>query len=111
MQDELEIAGQRGFDRGAAELAVALGGMGIADREERTGHCDRIIHSCAPADAPVVDVAAGIARWNRADEIGFRWREPHGAKMQPRRYLHACENVVPLAYGCVIDPHPRIIDG
>lgn len=44
VQDELEIAGQRGLDRGAAKLAVALRGVGIADREIGAGDRDRIEH-------------------------------------------------------------------
>ena len=97
VQDEFEVAGQRGLDRGAAEFAVALRRMGIAHREERAGHRDRIIHPRALADPPVVDVAAGVARRDRADEIGLRRRQSHGAEMQPRRHLHIGQDVLALA--------------
>ena len=70
---------------------------GIADREKRAGDRDRIVHPRALADAPVVDIAAGVARRDRADEIGFRRREPHGAEMQPRRHLHVGQDVFALA--------------
>src|SRR5216684_3886722 len=74
VQDEFEVAGQRGFDRGPAEFAVALGRVRIADREKAAWYRDRIIHPRALADAPVVDIAAGVARRNRTHEVGFRGR-------------------------------------
>ena len=51
VQDHLERACHRAFDRGAAELAVALRGMGIADREQRAGHRNRKIDRRALARA------------------------------------------------------------
>src|SRR5258708_39779797 len=86
VQDELEIAAQRSLDGGAAKFAVALGGMRVSDREKRAGHRNRIIHPRALADPPVIDVAAGIARRDRRDEILLRWRKPHGAEMKPCRH-------------------------
>ncbi len=103
VQDEFEIPGQRGLDRGAAEFAVALRRMGIADREVRAGHGDWIIHPRALAHPPVVDIAAGITRRDR--------RQPHGAEMQPRRHPDAGQDVFPLADGGVVDPHAGIVDG
>src|SRR5438034_383125 len=74
-------------------------------------HRHRIIHPSTLADAPVVDIAPCVTRRNRADEVRFRRRKTHGAEMQPRRYFHAGQDVLPLADGRVIDPHAGIVDG
>ena len=44
---------------------------GIADREQRARHRDRIVERRALADPPVVDVAAGVARRDRVHAVGF----------------------------------------
>src|SRR6266851_5495623 len=62
VHDELEGAGQRALDGGAAELGVALRGVRVARREQRPLDRDRVVHRGALADAPVVDVAPGVAR-------------------------------------------------
>ena len=109
-QIELEGAGQRALDGGARQLGVALGGVGIADREERAGHGHRVVHRRALSDAPVVDVAADVVRWNGVDHVGFARRQAHHAEVRADRDPHVLEHAVPLLHGAVIDGHARIVD-
>ena len=99
VEDEFEIAGQRRLDRGPAEFAVALRGVRIADREVGAGDRHGVIHASPLADPPIVDVAPGVTRRDRADEIGLGGREPHRAEMQAGRNLDVPQDSVALPHG------------
>ena len=58
MQADADRAGERAFERRARYLPVALGGVGIADRQKRTGNGDGEEDPAAGAETPIVDIAA-----------------------------------------------------
>jgi hypothetical protein len=60
--DELELAAQAGLDSGKVDLALALSGVGVADREQRARRVDRQVERRAGADVLVVDIAGLDAR-------------------------------------------------
>src|SRR5258708_4668713 len=69
VQDELEDTGQGHLDRRAAELGIALRRMRVADREQRAVNGDGVVHRRSLPNSPIVDIAAGVARRDRANEI------------------------------------------
>ena len=60
--------------------------------------------------APIVHVAAEIARRDRVNDVRFLWRDAHHAEMRPDRDAHVLEDVVVLLNGRMVDRHARIID-
>ena len=81
-QDQLEGAGQRALDRGAAQLRISLTGMRIADREKGTRDRYRIVHHGTLADPTIIDIAAEIAGWDRIDELRLLWRQRDDTEMR-----------------------------
>ena len=78
-QLEGERDAHRAFDRRAADLAVALGGMGVAHREQRAGNLDRKIELGAGGEVADVHVAADPPRRNDAVQPGLARRQTDGA--------------------------------
>src|SRR5262249_43964040 len=67
---KLHVEGSSHFDRGPTTFAVALGKMGVTDREQSTFFGDR---NCQPdpfGQLFDVDVACGLSGWNRAQRSG-----------------------------------------
>jgi hypothetical protein len=60
VQDHLDHRRHRTFDGRAAQLAIALAGMGIAQRQEAAGHRHGQEHAGPRPQPPVVDIAAEI---------------------------------------------------
>jgi hypothetical protein len=65
--------------RRRASFSVALRGVRVADREQRTGHLDRQIELGALGDVAHVHVAADVARRNDAVQPRFGERDADGA--------------------------------
>ena len=91
---EFEFQGDvhRRLDRGAADLAVALRGMHVADRKQRARDLDRQIELGSLADVAHVHVAADPAWRNDAVMAGLGGRNadrarhrPSGARARPAR--------------------------
>jgi hypothetical protein len=79
--DELEPAAQPGLDGREIDFALALGGMGVADREQRTGCIDRHEQRGAGRHVLVVDVAGVDAGRSRTDAAHGGCRSnAHGAE-------------------------------
>ena len=110
VQGDLEEAGERGLDGGAGKLGIALRGMRIAGAEQGALDRDRVVHRAAPADPPVVDVAAEVAGRDRIDDVRLGRRHPHGAQMRPDRHAHALQHRHVLGDRAVVDRHARIVD-
>lgn len=70
---------ETGLDPGADDLAVALKGMGIPQEEQRTGGRDRKPDRGTWAEAPVVHVAAMLARGGGGDRLAHRGRHAEAA--------------------------------
>ena len=69
----------RAFDRRAADLAVALRGVGVADREQRAGDLDRQVERRAGGQIADVEIAADAARRHHRMQAGLGRREADGA--------------------------------
>src|SRR3569833_1039380 len=85
--------------------------MGIADRYQATFDSNRIIHRGALADAPIVNVAAGIARRNRVDDISFLGRQADHAEVRTYRNAHILQDAMVFLDRRVIDRNAGIVDG
>jgi hypothetical protein len=109
MQNELEHAGERHLDRRSAQLGIALRCVRVADREQRAFDRHRVVHRRTLADPPVVDVAAGVTRRNRADEVFLARSDAHRSEVRSGRDADALEIGCALHHGLVIDNHSRII--
>src|SRR4051794_11374884 len=84
--------------------------MWIADRQQGALHGHRIEHGRALADAPVVDVAAGVARGNGVDHVRFLGCETEHTEMRADRYAYVLEYAPVLLDRGVVDRHAGIID-
>src|SRR5262249_14455466 len=74
---------------GDADLAVALCGVRIADREQRAVHFDRQVQRRARGELADVHVAANAPRRNRAVLTRLRHRHAHNATKGRERYVDA----------------------
>ncbi len=87
---EAEAADQAGLDGVDAHLAVALGGVAVADREQRILHEHRQVERGAGDELLVVHVAAELARLDaRHRAPGPRRRVRHHAEERAQRNLGA----------------------
>src|SRR5215475_4438027 len=82
--DELEAAAQAGLDCGKIDLALALGGVAVADREQGARRVDWHVERSPGCDILVVDIPGVDARWRAANAAhrGQR-RKTHGAEEGP----------------------------
>ena len=92
--DELQVAADvdpqgdapRDLDAGAADLAVAHGGVQVAGGQQRAGRGDRQIHHRALADEPRVHVAA-VRAGRAARHRRARRRDADDADHRPHGHL------------------------
>src|SRR5439155_15069014 len=111
VQDDLEGAVQRAFDCRTAQLGISLRSVRVANRQQATFDSNRIIHRGALADPPIIDVAAGIARRNRVDDISLLGRQAYHAEMWAYRNAHILQDAMVFLDRRVIDWNARIVDG
>ena len=64
---QLQAAAQRGLDRRLIDLAVALGGVAVADLEQGARDEDRDVEGAACDELAIVEVAGVTARRDAAD--------------------------------------------
>ena len=88
-QLELQRHVDRAFDRRAADLAVALRRMRVADREQRALDLDRQVELDAFGDVARVHVAADVARRNDAVQARLGRRDADGSGEGPQRHAPA----------------------
>src|SRR5258708_31100137 len=84
-QVEFQRHVDRALDRRAADLAVALGGVGVADREDRAIDFDGQIELDAGGDVADIHVSADISRRDDALQAGRPPRPPDPAREGPER--------------------------
>ncbi len=110
VQDELEHAGQRALDGGAAQLAVALRGVRIADRKQAAIDRHRQEDLGPFAQPPIVEIAAEIGRRHRIDHAGLLGRQADHAEMRAHRNGDAAQHAMVLAHRGVVDRDAGIVD-
>ena len=92
---------RRVLDGDAAELAVALGGVAVAEEEQRAGRVHRQVDDGARRHVRQVHVAAVVVRDDRGDRLDFR----RGADGANERLVGQRDAVVPLDAGDGVDVH------
>src|SRR5215468_3047602 len=85
--------------------------MRHTNRQPATGHTYGTIHRGALADPPIIDVAAGIARRNRVDDISLLGRQAYHAEMWAYRDAHILQDPMIFLDRGVIDRNARVVDG
>ena len=86
---EAQAGAHRALDRRHADLAVALRGVRVADREVRTGQVHRDVERRAGREVPRVDVAAALVRRERDERALAVGAGAHGAAERHDRDLDA----------------------
>src|SRR3954453_11842016 len=84
--------------------------MRITNGQQGALHGHRIEHGRALADAPVVNVAARVARWNRVHHVRFLGCETEHTEMRADRHAYVLEYAPVLLDRGVVDRHAGIID-
>ena len=81
VEDELEGAGEEGFEGGDVDFAVALAGVAVAGFEEGSGSVDGVEDGGTGGELLVVHVAA-VHPGGRGVPLagGLGWRDAHGAE-------------------------------
>ena len=76
------------LDRDAGDLPVALGAVGVAERQQRAGHVDWQAQRGAGGERRLVDVAQVFRRLREPQAPLPAGRHPDGAEEQPQRQRH-----------------------
>ncbi len=70
----------------------------------------RVVHRGALADAPVVDVAAGVAGRDGVHHVGLGGRQAEHAEVGPDGHPDVLEHPVVLLHGPMVDRHAGVVD-
>ena len=86
-----------------------MGCVRVASGEKCPLHGNRIIEGSAFTHAPIVDIAARVARRNGVDDIGLLGRDPDHPEMWTDGHTDVFQDTMVLIDVLVVDHHSWII--